>query len=114
MAGIEILKNGKYSCLKRTSDNYFVGDGLGKVAFPMTVRVTAVTGEQREAVLPSMQNDNNILSNVQFSGFGAGGTFFGPLGRGEGRYDITAHFCVQSCINTYFFAFFNNMRSLKF
>lgn len=38
----------------------------------MTVRVTAVTGEQREAVLPSMQNDNNILSDVQFSGFAAG------------------------------------------
>ena len=95
MAGIEILKNGKYSCLKRTSDNYFVGDGLGKVDFPMTVRVTAVTGEQREAVLPSMQNDNNILSNVQFSGFGTGGTFFGALGRGEeeGRYDITTQLC---------------------
>ena len=70
---MEILKNGKYSCLKRTTDNYFVGDGLGKVDFPMTVRVTAVTGEQKEAVLPSMQNDNNILSNVQFSGFAAGG-----------------------------------------
>ena len=73
---MEILKNGKYSCLKRTSDNYFIGDGLGKVDFPMTVRVTAVTGEQREAVLPSMQNDNNILSTVQFSGFGAGGKLF--------------------------------------
>lgn len=73
---MEILKNGKYSCLKRTSDNYFVGDGLGQVDFPMTVRVTAVTGEQKEAVLPSMQNDNNILSNVQFSGFAAGGKLF--------------------------------------
>ena len=73
---MEILKNGKYSCLKRTGDNYFIGDGLGKVDFPMTVRVTAVTGEQREAVLPSMQNDNNILSNVQFSGFKAGGKQF--------------------------------------
>lgn len=72
VAGMEILKNGKYSCLKRTSDNHFVGDGLGKVDFPMTVRVTAVTGEQREAVLQSMQNDNNIMSNVQFSGSGAG------------------------------------------
>ena len=39
----------------------------------MTVRVTAVTGEQREVVLPSMENDNNILSDVQFSGFAAGG-----------------------------------------
>ena len=67
---MEILINGKYSCLKRTTDNYFIADGdLGQVDFPMTVRVTAVTGEQREAVLPSMENDNNILSDVQFSGF---------------------------------------------
>jgi len=73
---MEILKNGKYSCLKRTGDNYFIGDGLGTVDFPMTVRVTAVTGEQREAVLPSMENDNNILSDVQFSGFAAGGKLF--------------------------------------
>jgi len=42
----------------------------------MTVRVTAITGEQREAVLPSMQNDNNIPSNVQFSGFEAGRKLF--------------------------------------
>ena len=54
-----------------------MGDGLGKVDFPMTVRVTAVTGEQREAVLQSMQSDNNIMSNVQFSGSGAGGTMLG-------------------------------------
>jgi len=73
---MEILKNGKYSCLKRTGDNYFIGDGLGTVDFPMTVRVTAVTGELREAVLPSMENDNNILSDVQFSGFAAGGKLF--------------------------------------
>ena len=73
VAGMEILKNGKYSCLKRTTDNYFIGDKLGTVDFPMTVRVTAVTGEQKEAVLPSMQNDENILSDVQFSGFAAGG-----------------------------------------
>ena len=72
VAGMEILKNGKFSCLKRTSDNYFVGDGLGKVDFPMTVRVTAVTGEQKEAVLPSMQNDKNIPTDVQFSGYAAG------------------------------------------
>jgi len=73
---MEILKNGKYSCLKRTGDNYFIGDGLGKVDFPMTVRVTAVTGEQREVVLPSMENDKNILSDVQFSGFAVGGKLF--------------------------------------
>ena len=76
VAGMEILKDGKYSCLKRTTDNYFIGDDLGQVDFPMTVRVTAVTGEQREVVLPSMENDNNILSDVQFSGFAAGGELF--------------------------------------
>ena len=69
VAGLEILKDGRYSCLVRTFDNFFTGDGLGKVDFPMTVRVTAVTGEQREAVLPSIENDNNILSDVQFSGY---------------------------------------------
>jgi len=85
VAGMEILKNGKYSCLKRTSDNYFTGDGLGKVDFPMTVRVTAVTGEQREVVLPSMENDKNILSDVQFSGFafGAGPSSIKCAGQGN-------------------------------
>ena len=71
LAGIEVLKNGKYHCLKRTSDNYFTGDGLGKVEMPLTVRLTAVTGEQREAVLPSMLT-TDMLSDVQFSGFAAG------------------------------------------
>ena len=69
VAGMEILKNGRYACLVRNVDNFFNSDGVGKVDFPTTVRVTAVTGEQKEAVLISIENNNNILTDVQFSGF---------------------------------------------
>ena len=78
VAGIEVVKNGKYYCLKRTSDNYFTGDGLGKVELPLKVRVTAVTGEQREAVLPSM-SVSDILTDEQFSGFAAGRKSFNSV-----------------------------------
>lgn len=70
-----MFKNGKYSCLRRTSDNYFTGDGLGTVEFPMKVRVTAITGEQLEATLPSMKNDQNIPSDIQFAGISKGSGF---------------------------------------
>ena len=74
MAGIEVEKNGKYHCLKRTGDNYFTGDGLGKIEMPLKVRLTAVTGEQKETVIPSMLT-SDIPSGVQFSGFETGRKF---------------------------------------
>ncbi|XP_067042417.1 uncharacterized protein [Acropora muricata] len=71
VAGIEVAKNGRYHCLKRTGDNYFTGDGLGKIEIPLKVRLTAVTGEQKETVIPFMLT-SDIPSGVQFSGFKAG------------------------------------------
>ena len=74
VAGIEVAKNGRYHCLKRTGDNYFTGDGLGKIEIPLKVRLTAVTGEQKETVIPFMLT-SDIPSGVQFSGFKAGRKF---------------------------------------
>ena len=46
-----------------------MGDGLGKVTFPMRVRVTSVSGEQLEATIPQLRDDFNTPSDIQFSGF---------------------------------------------
>lgn len=75
VAGIEVLKNGKYSCLSRVNDNYFVGDRLGKVDLPMQVRLTAVNGEQRETIISSMKNDLDTLTDIQFTGYETGGKY---------------------------------------
>ena len=45
-AGIEALVNGKYHCLTRQADNFFVGTGLDKFSVPLRVRLTAITSEQ--------------------------------------------------------------------
>ncbi|KAL9952114.1 hypothetical protein ACROYT_G039321 [Oculina patagonica] len=65
-------KNGNIMFRFTGSNPWYVKLQARNTKVPVAVRVTAVTGEQREAVLPSMQNDNNILSNVQFAGFSAG------------------------------------------
>ena len=75
VAGVEVLKNGKYSCLRRLEENHFVRDRLGGVKVPMQVRLTAVTGEQRVAVIRTIRNDINQPSDVQFSGAAAGGLY---------------------------------------
>ena len=67
-AGIEALVNGKYRCLSRVTDNFFVGTGLGKFSFPLRVRLTAITGEQIETVIPDITNNFSFPSNVQFKG----------------------------------------------
>ena len=62
VAGIEVAKNERY---------YFTGDGLGKIEMPLKVRLTAVTGEQKETVI-SFTLTSDIPRGVQFSGFKAG------------------------------------------
>ncbi|KAM7428370.1 hypothetical protein ABFA07_020644 [Porites harrisoni] len=92
-AGIEALVNGKYRCLSRVTDNFFVGMGLGKFSFPLRVRLTAITGEQIETVIPDITNNFSFPSNVQFKGindqassfssikcFGQGNKYPYPLG----------------------------------
>lgn len=73
MAGIEVLKGEKYSCLRRVGDNHFVGDHLGKVDFPMQVRLTSISGEQRETIINAMTNDEDLKTDIQFTGHAAGG-----------------------------------------
>jgi len=72
-AGIEVLVNGKYHCLTRVNDNFFVGMGLGKFSVPLRVRLTAITGEQIDATIPEIRNDVSFPSGLQFSGINGGG-----------------------------------------
>ncbi|XP_048586289.1 uncharacterized protein LOC5509740 [Nematostella vectensis] len=72
VAGIEVVKNNNISCLLRVGDNYFVGKSQGVFDFPMKVRLTAVTGEQKEVTIPSLKNDENVITDVQFTGHNTG------------------------------------------
>lgn len=68
-AGMEILQGGVWVCMRRTDDNYFTADGLGELKFPLKIRVTSISNEQLESTIQSLQNDVNIPSGVQYSGF---------------------------------------------
>ena len=58
--------------MKRVNDNYFNIDGLGEIKFPKKFRVTSISGEQLEATLPGIKNDENIPTDIQYSGFKPG------------------------------------------
>jgi expansin (peptidoglycan-binding protein) len=72
-AGLEALIGGRFHCLKRSTDNFFVGMGLGRVNFPLRVRLTSISGEQVEAFIPDLKNDFSYPSNIQYSGIKVGG-----------------------------------------
>ena len=67
--GVEVFVGDRWRCLKRVPDNFFVGSGMGKVPFPLKVRLTSITGQQREATIKELKNDESLTSTVQFSGF---------------------------------------------
>lgn len=67
-AGIEVLVRGKYHCLTRVNDNFFVGMGLGRLSVPLRVRLTAITGEQLHTTVPAIKNDVTFASEVQYQG----------------------------------------------
>ncbi|KAK2567534.1 C-type mannose receptor 2 [Acropora cervicornis] len=67
-AGIEVLVRGKYYCLTRVNDNFFIGMGLGRLSIPLRVRLTAITGEQLHASVPAIKNDVSFASEVQYQG----------------------------------------------
>ena len=69
---MEVEVNGKYHCLKRISDNFFIGTGLGKFSTPLRVRLTAITGEQVETTISEIRNDYSFSSSVQFKGIKGG------------------------------------------
>jgi len=71
-AGIEVFVKNKYHCLTRVSDNFFVGANLGKVSFPLRVRLTSITGEQVVAAIRELKNGVSLQSGVQFKGFRSG------------------------------------------
>ncbi|XP_068683269.1 uncharacterized protein [Montipora foliosa] len=67
--GLEVLHNGKWVCLPKTEDNYFLLGSPNRVKFPLRVRLTSVSGEQLESTISELRNDVDIASSVQFSGF---------------------------------------------
>ncbi|XP_068731175.1 uncharacterized protein [Montipora capricornis] len=67
-AGIEVLVRGKYHCLTRVPDNFFVGSGLGKLPVRLHVRLTAINGEQISVTIPDITNDISFPSEVQYRG----------------------------------------------
>lgn len=69
---MEIEHNNKWVCMKRTQDNYFNIDGLGEIKFPKKFRVTSISGEQLVATLPGIKNEENIPTDIQYSGFKPG------------------------------------------
>ena len=69
VAGIETYSptTGEWFCLSRNNENYFVSTGLGRMSFPMQVRLTSLFNEQLEYTILQLKNDDNIVSDVQFS-----------------------------------------------
>ena len=71
-AGMELLVNGMYHCMKRVSDNFFIASGLGKMGTPLSVRLTAINGYQVTTRIPEIKNDFDFPSKVQFKGIKRG------------------------------------------
>ena len=71
-AGMELLVNGRYHCMKRVSDNFFIASGLGKMGTPLSVRLTAINGYQVTTRIPEIRNDFDFPSKVQFKGIKRG------------------------------------------
>lgn len=67
--GVEIFHNGKWICLPRSDDNFFLMGSRNRIKFPLRVRLTGVSGEQVESTITELKNDVDIASSVQFSGF---------------------------------------------
>ena len=64
-----MFQNGKWVCLPRTEDNFFLMGSARRIKFPLRVRLTSVSGEQLESTIREFKNDEDIASLVQFSGF---------------------------------------------
>ncbi|KAK3715060.1 hypothetical protein QZH41_012124, partial [Actinostola sp. cb2023] len=86
-AGLEALIGGRFHCLKRSTDNFFVGMGLGRVDFPMRVRLTSISGQKLEAFIPDLKNDFSYPSSIQYSGINVGGSMDLYIA-GDGKWNI--------------------------
>ena len=72
---MEVLVNNRFHCLTRVRDNFFVGMRLGRFQTPLRVRLTSVSGEQVEALIPDIKDDVSFPASVQFAGINGGGKF---------------------------------------
>ena len=72
--GLEIFQSGRWICLPRTDDNFFLVGSPSKINFPLRVRLTSVSGEQVESAITELKNNVDLTSSVQFSGFIKGGS----------------------------------------
>ena len=73
--GLEISHDGRWICLPRSDDNFFIMGSRNRIQFPLRVRLTSVSGEQVESTITELKNDVDITSSVQFSGFIKGKIF---------------------------------------
>lgn len=67
--GLEIFQSGRWICLPRADDNFFLVGSPNKINFPLRVRLTSVSGEQVESTITELKNNVDLTSSVQFSGF---------------------------------------------
>lgn len=72
IAGLEILHNNQWLCMKRGSNNHFLINNLGEIKFPIKVRLTSISNEQLESAIDKLENDVDVSSTIQFSGFSTG------------------------------------------
>ncbi|XP_048585817.1 uncharacterized protein LOC5500460 isoform X1 [Nematostella vectensis] len=68
-AGLEILHNNRWICMRRTDDNYFTISGIGELKFPIKVRVTSIANERLESTITRLVNDVSIPTTIQYKGF---------------------------------------------
>jgi len=66
---VEVLQNGAYNALERTADNFFTAGSTVTfpLVFPLTVRVTAATGEQVIDSVASLTNSVVQQGSTQFA-----------------------------------------------
>ena len=88
--GLEIFHNGRWICLPRTDDNFFLVGSRNKIEFPLRVRLTSVSGERVESTITELKNDVDLTSSVQFSGF--------IKGRSHIKYNLC---CSRSRVRVY-------------
>ncbi len=58
--------------MKRTGDNHFSLNGVGKIGFPLKARMTSIAGETVGGEIKKMENKIFQDSGVQYKGFKAG------------------------------------------
>lgn len=58
--------------MERGGNNHFIMNNIGKINFPIKVRLTSISNEQLESSIEKLENEIDLPSKIQFSGFSAG------------------------------------------